>query len=470
MAENPEPDGKPIRSPIQRRAAAAAAAEPEPSPEPTHFDQMASLADSVKLLASQLHASRPSEPPAPSERVLRRRTINRFQRRAESAEGTDAPPADLPPGEGEDAPEGLAAPEAGEAIDDFDRNRNIAWPRSQPPASPARRKKRSTTVPMLVLMGCNLAMLVFGLFLGQSAAPATNTSKDARATPGVAAVPVDALGPQSVNDRVLATINKALKDEKAGDLDVARRAYNEAVARRVGLPGAEYRLALLAIQRGDIVDADLHLVHSTKAGEMVAGCDYIRATFAGSQGNFGEAGRQLEGATRAEPFNGKWYFCWGECLRRQGKPQAALTALQQALDRPFSRDEGNLYFFKLGLAQIEAGGGEEFNASLDQHLQQKGVSGDWLLLAAARELDHAAYPAAAEYLAKAEKVMTPDLFESRVQDYFFRAHANSPDVATYLSHPSKPETTEAGQSIMDPASWTPERADPGSWPTSAPGH
>ncbi len=194
-------------------------------------------------------------------------------------------------------------------------------------------------------------------------------------------------------------------------MDTARRAYNEAVARRVGLPGAEYRLALLAIQRGDIVDADLHLVHSTAAGEMVAGCDYIRATFAGSQGNFGEAGRQLEGATRAEPFNGKWYFCWGECLRRQGKPRAALAVLEQALDRPFSREEGDLYVFKIGLAKIEAGGDDEFNAALDQHLQQKNVPGDWLLLAAARELDRAAYPAAAEYLAKAEKVMPPELFD-----------------------------------------------------------
>ncbi len=460
MAENPEPDGKPIRSPISRRAAP----ESERPSEPTHFDQIASLADSVKLLASQLNANRPSEPPAPSERVLRRRTINRFQRRADAPEETDASP-----GEEDDAPEASATADPGESNEDFDRNRNIAWPRSQPPTSPVRRKKRSTTVPMLVLLGCNLAMLALGLVLGQSPAPATTTPKDAKASPGAASVPADALGPQSVNDRVLATINKALTDEKAGDLDTARRAYNEAVARRVGLPGAEYRLALLAVQRGDIVDADLHLVHSTKAGEMVAGCDYIRATFAGSQGNFGEASRQLEGATRAEPFNGKWYFCWGECLRRQGKPHAGLTALEQALDRPFSREEGDLYLFKIGLAKIESGGGDEFNASLDQHLQQKNVPGDWLLLAAARELDHAAFPAAAAYLAKAEKVMTPETFDMRVQDYFFHAHAHEPDVAAYLGRPLRPDTSEAGRTIMDPASWTPERADPGSWPSSTTG-
>ena len=265
------------------------------------------------------------------------------------------------------------------------------------------------------------------------------------------------------------TVDKALKDEKAGNLDAARRAYNDAIARRVGLPGAEYRLALLAIQRGDLRDADVHLVHSTAAGEMVADCDYIRATFAGSQGNFGEAGRQLEGATRAEPFNAKWYFCWGECLRRQGKPRAALAVFEQALDRPFSREEGDLYFFKIGLAKIEAGGDDEFNAALDQHLHQRNAAGDWLLLGAARELDHAAYTAAAEYLAKAEKAMTPGLFESRVQDYSFRTHAGEPDVAAYLSRPPRPDVTEAGRSVMDPASWLPERADPGSWPSSARG-
>ena len=178
---------------------------------------------------------------------------------------------------------------------------------------------------MLVLLGCNLAMLALGLFLGQSAPPpGANPPKDAKATPGVAPLPADCArtakrerpGPDDRSTRRSRT-------KRPANLDTARRAYNDAVARRVGLPGAEYRLALLAIQRGDIVDADLHLVHSTAAGEMVAACDYIRATFAGSQGNFGEAGRQLEAATRAEPFNGKWYFCWGECLRRQGKPHAA---------------------------------------------------------------------------------------------------------------------------------------------------
>ena len=65
--------------------------------------------------------------------------------------------------------------------------------------------------------------------------------------------------------------------------------------------------------------------------------------------------------------------------------------------------------------------------------------------------------------------MTPAQFDSRVQDYFFHAHAREPDVAAYLNHPLRQETTEAGRSIMDPASWTAEKADPGSWPTSATG-
>ena len=158
------------------------------------------------------------------------------------------------------------------------------------------------------------------------------------------------------------------------------------------------------------------------------------------------------------------FLSLGEALRREGKPHAAAACIEQALARAYSPEEGDLYLFKLGLAQIEFDHNEAFSASITSHLQQQPVSGDWLLLAAAQDLERADYPLAAEHLRTAFHTLPPALFASRVSDFFFQAHATKPEVAEYLNHPPNPEVTEAGPSLMDPAAWSPEKADPGTWP------
>ena len=476
MAESTEqPSGE---SPLSRVPRRPSSNEP-PAPDLSQQTQLAKLVDSVKVLADQLNANPASDgADNASDRAARR--AKKFQRRGVTDDRRPDGAADTVPAypTAEDAPpaDEIALPEASTAADPAALNKNIAWP-SHAGGRPARpglrtpRKKRSTMIPTLVLLGCNLAVLILGYWFGQAAAGSASL-KDGTPTPvSPNTLAVDTLAPRTVGDQATSTADAAIKAEKAGDVATAQRAYDAAIQQHLSLPGAEYRLALLAVRRGDLLDADLHLVHSTNAGEFVAACYYVRATFAGAKGNYAEAARQLEAAAHAEPFSAKYHFYWGESLRRQGKPHAAVTCLEQTLDRPYTPEEGDLYLFKLGLAKVELGDDDAFNKWLADHLQQPIVAGDTLLLAAAQALQRPDFGAAATYLEKAKSTMTPELFNARVRDYLFQMHVAEPQVAPYLDHPLAAPVSAAGTSAMDPASWSPEKGDPGAWPNAgAAGH
>lgn len=462
MAEPPAPDDHSPLPPMPRRTTSV-----ERPADFTPKDALTNFADSVKVLADQL-GQKPANPPEDEQDRASRRG-NKFQRRVtaeprRSATGPAGAPADglqtasdeLPV---DDLPD--EKPDADESATGTSLYRGAAWPRLQPGTRPPQNyaaipsRQRAVTIPLLVLMACNLFMLVLGFWLGQSA-----SSGDDQQVINPPPVP-------GINGKAMEKANAALAVEKSGDIKAAEQLYNDAVQNSVVLPGTEYRLAMLALQRKDQTAAEVHMVHSMNSGEFVAPILYLRAFAAGQKGDFAEASNDLEAATHAEPFTARYYFFEGETLRREGNPRAAINCLLQALNRAYSSEEGDLYIFKLGLAQIESGSGDDFNAALAEHLQQQPVPGDWLLLAAAQDMDRAAYPAAVEHLKAAEHVLPLATFNSRVRDYFFQTHAQQAEAAPYLNRPAPPEVTEAGPSIMDPGSWSAEKGDPGNWPVVA---
>ena len=140
------------------------------------------------------------------------------------------------------------------------------------------------------------------------------------------------------------------------------------------------------------------------------------------------------------PPTGKYFFYWGECLRREGKPQAAVTAFEQALERPYTAEDGDLYLFKQRLAKVELGHDEVFNAELASHLKQPPVGGEWLLLAAAQDFEHQAYASAGERLKQATDRLPSAVYAAITHDYLFQAQAKRSEVATQLDGtPTKKE-------------------------------
>ena len=348
---------------------------------------------------------------------------------------------------------------------------NVAWPRlaradDLPPRSFAGDNQGRTrpSSPWWIWIGaqaCGFGLLLGGYFLGQAWSPAARPgSPHPTDGPGYDAKSMSRMG----GERALEAANRGLKAERSRDFPAARSIYREMMNRQTPMPGAEYRLALLSLHEGDYVQTETHLNRSVLAGDDVADCCLLRASLAGMKSNYAEAATQLAAAVRAQPFNAKFYFCWGEALRRAGRLPEAIERLTETLDRPDNAADRELYLFKLRLARIESGGEPAFDAEVAAHVEQPSPGGDWLLLAAAREIGGGNFAVAAERLEQAKATLPPEVFSLYVQDYLFQAQAARQELSGILSVPPPSSQPLENSPIQDPAVWTAAEADPAVWP------
>ena len=348
---------------------------------------------------------------------------------------------------------------------------NIPWPRlARADDLPARRLPNDNqgvarpSSPWWIWIGaqvCGFGLLLGGYFLGQAWSPAARP---------------DSSRPPSSNrddagksarvgsERALEAANRGLKAERSRDFPAAQAIYDEMLNRQTPMPGAEYRLALLTLHEGDYVQTEAHLNRSVQAGDDVADCCLLRASLAGMKSNYGDAAAQLAAAVRAQPFNARFCFCWGEALRRAGRLPDAIERLTEALDRPDNAAARELYLFKLRLARVESGGEPAFDAEVAAHIGQPAPGGDWLLLSAAREIGRGNFAPAAERLEQAKAALPPEVFGLYVQDYLFQAQASRPEMGGVLNVPPPATSPPADAPIQDPAVWTAAEADPAVWP------
>ena len=470
---NPEPPASrppaalPRRNISAERQAAASPHDPD--------DAMADFVDSVKVLAKHFTGEE-VESAEPKDRSGRR--VKKFQRSGLSDERPPLPAA--APAGGKPAASTAAKPVGpaplppplpeSEKADAVTTNKNIAWPRAgqaeaaedeqAKPAPKPKRKKRNKTAVLAVVQGVGFGLLLLGFWLGRQTAPAAD---DEPTETRPAATPPTPGGSYRVSERALQVANEALSTARQGHVEEARKMFNDALATAPELPGVHYQLARLSLQTGDLLDADLHLDRSSDTGEFLAACCYSRARFAGMKGNYAEAVRQFQVAAHEEPFNGPNFFYWAEALRRQGQTLSAIGVFDQAIDRSHSTMDGVLYLFKQRLAKVEAGNDPAFNTELDAHLKQPNVSGEWLLLSAARDILRGAFPAAAETLKKAMLVLPPIDYDLAIKDYLFQSAATEPALTTLLQRPRVVDSTELNGPFVDPTVASPGLADPAIW-------
>ena len=98
------------------------------------------------------------------------------------------------------------------------------------------------------------------------------------------------------------------------------------------------------------------------------------------------------------------------------------------------------------------------------HVEQPSPGGDWLLLAAAREIVRGNFALAAERLEQAKAALPPEVFGLYVQDYLFQAQTARPELSGVLNVPPPITNVPANAPIQDPAVWTAAEADPAVWP------
>jgi hypothetical protein len=456
MAEHSEDAGTPPRSSVPPRRLVPRVRPNTPrEPSAADMDTLARLAATMRAMSAAGKAAGPASDAGSGQAAHKG---HRFQRGAppekrEEAAGLSLP-ANLTP-----APERQQPAQVPEGM-------SRATGRSAPRSSKlAALRKHPFFVWAVVQIFC-FGLIMLGFFLGamENAPAPAPAQAAARPPPSVPAPAVAIAAPAAPSaatvSSALNTVSIAFEKEQTGDFASARALLQPLSQPPLALPGTEYQLAMLALRAGDPVRAKLHLDRSLAAGQQTAPCYYARAALAGADGDYQSAAAQLRLAAEAEPFTGRYFFYWGEALRRNGQFPEATAALHQASTRP-GGSERTLYTFKWRLAQVEAGNAP-FIAALEDHLRQPAPTGDWLLLAAAQNLQRHAASAAAQFIQRAAGLLTPDTFHTGVADFAFQDYAGEPEVAPLLAGAAAAVGGNES-TVIDPALATPAMADPALW-------
>ena len=138
-------------------------------------------------------------------------------------------------------------------------------------------------------------------------------------------------------------------------------------------------------------------------------------------------------AIAIDPSRPDVFYFWGECLRREGKPQDAAEKFYQALIRNQYETTEGLYQLKLWLSEIQADqeGAKGSNAKIDADLATSHPSGAALFAAAARHIKAGQFKEAGERVGQAQKVLEPAVFRVVLQDPFFLQENYRPELAPY---------------------------------------
>lgn len=408
--------------------------------------ELADLADSVKALSDRLTLGAGSPAPAATESAAR--ASRRWKRTHE--------------------------PELGNVGGDRSEARVFMGAPGAPVRTGLARKPRRKAAPKSKLgvwlagQAFCLALLALGYFVGQlggdDPTPAANARPAASSTPAR-----PALSPRGVSEAAFQTVNTAMAAARAGNGTAARQTLESAQRQDLAIPGLDYRLALLAIERADLAEVKLRLDSSLASGQEVAACCYVRAMLAGTIGDYSRASEECSRAAYAEPFNARYLFFWAECLRRNGRLQPAIERFEEALVRPLSPPDREYIAFKLRLAKLEAGNAAEFTGDLARQLKAEPADPRWLLTAAAMALEVGDASGAAALYQRASKVLTAGTFDMYIRDYLLITHSTEKEIAPFYRRGVSPVSPSPNVSVItvDPISWTLESADPAAWPAAA---
>jgi hypothetical protein len=200
-----------------------------------------------------------------------------------------------------------------------------------------------------------------------------------------------------------------------------------------GLPVLEARAA---VALRSFADADVGLVHAAQEpfadrAEIFA----VRAANYANQRHLDEMRSSLSGAISIDPTRVEFFFQRAEADRRQGRTQESLQGYDRAraLARPGRIPSRETIEFHRRLLLIESGREAELDAQAYQAaFAQPAPPADWLLTAAAVALQRKDVETGARWLRAARAAMPWNDYVGRMDDYFFRNHADEPGMKDLL--------------------------------------
>jgi Tfp pilus assembly protein PilF len=456
MSENlPEPSEKSAPEPEKTEAAKPIALTPRqpagsgdraPASPPVPADAAAINQQLMSALAQALTGQTPpAAPAAKDDRGLISREDKRF-RRAGAAGRSDGPGEETP-FPAPSAPDAAApTPEAGVVLAPTEAATEPGLEASKTvlPESSARRPRfnRDTTPAVLrpsaprlrtiwrqmpnaqrgaILAVLGMLLAFLGFMLGRATAPSiVPTVPESRATPAATAAgsaPVP-LSSRLAEPHEIKLIDDAMVAQTNGDFLTAEKLLQQLLQQAPDIAGNQTALALLSLQKGDLVNADYYIRLGLDAGEDPGRLYGLRGMIQMRLNHPRRADEAFQMATRAAPHQFKGFFLWAEFLRRVGKNQQALERFDQAIARVHEQADEDLMQFKKRLTLIAAGRGSELDAELQQQLAINPPSGDWLLIAMAKAAQKDDFATAAKYLETASRTMNPAALVDRLQDFF----------------------------------------------------
>lgn len=421
----------------------------EPTAEEERANEMADLADSVKALSDRLTIGGGSPPPVAAESAAR---VSRRWKR------THEPELENVGGDRSRTPLLMSAPGAPVRTGLSRR----------PPRKAARKSKLGVWIAGQAFCLTLIALGYFGGQLGGSDAKQAPSTEARPGAPGVVQAPPVA-GRRGVSEVAFQAVNQAMIAAREGDRNTARQTLESAQRQELSIPGLDYRLALLAIERADMAEAKLRLDSAMAAGQELAACCYVRAMLAGALGDYSRASEECARAAYAEPFNARYLFFWAECLRRNGKLQKAIERFEEALTRPASPADRDYIAFKLRLAKIEAGKAADFSGEFARELKAEPGDPRWLLTVAAMALEVGDASGAAAQYQKASRLLPTATFDLYIRDYLLISHSTEKEIAPFYRRGASPisPSPNVAAITVDPLSWTLESADPATWPAAS---
>lgn len=298
-------------------------------------------------------------------------------------------------------------------------------------------KQQRTTFLFLTLLFTGLAFAA-GLGFGALFRPAPRSVSAAPGRVANAAVPAVpprpglltlATAPDEVDRRALQTLGEALSARQARDWPRAAALFERAGQESSRVPGVPYHLAEMALRRGDSLQADTLATRAQELGENVDEAFALRAILAQRAGNSNRALSLLEAASRANPYESRYWLYQAQILRQTGKLQKAVERLRGAALRSEEPAQVELIELFVRLTKLELGQEAEFSGELATKLAAPVPPPDWLLTAAARDFQHERFADGANTLRRALEGQPLPFIALRLNDIFFRRFATRPELA-----------------------------------------
>ena len=227
-------------------------------------------------------------------------------------------------------------------------------------------------------------------------------------------------------------VENAIVAERLGKWDEAAKRFIAAKYKNPALGGVLFRAAKIFYDHSDFETADRLFESSISFNENIDASNYYRGMIASARNDFPAAERFYEAAANAAPFNADYYYSLAETLRKNHRPKDAIARYEQAARRASGDAEQTICRFKIRMATLEAGDSAKVSQELEQKRSQGELPIDWVMTAAALEIQQGHVDEAIPLIDQAHEADQPRLyalFAACVSDRFFSvASQNNPEL------------------------------------------